>query len=134
MMNPEGRKFEEDVLAPETQEMHSEAEEQREISRRSEEPYVVIGEKSVSYLGVEVPKGQGGRLVPKAEEFKEEYFYLEGHHKLMREVASALLLNKPILLEGGTGVYNKTTTIFIRSSKISQINKSCIFCICSKPC
>jgi len=29
----------------------------------------------------------------------------------MREVASALLLNKPILLEGGTGVYNKTTTI-----------------------
>lgn len=29
----------------------------------------------------------------------------------MREVATALLLNKPVLLEGGTGVYNKTTTM-----------------------
>jgi len=84
---------------------------QKEKFRRNEEPYVVVGEKSVSYLGVEVPKRKGGRLVPKTEEFKEEYFYLEGHYKLMREVASALLLNKPILLEGGTGVYNKTTTI-----------------------
>lgn len=80
-------------------------------NRRSEEPYIVIGEQSVSYLGVEVPKGKGGKLVPGVTEFKEEYFYLEGHYQLMREVATALLLNKPILLEGGTGVYNKTTTI-----------------------
>ncbi len=87
------------------------SEEQKKVSRSSEDPYIVIGEKSVSYLGVEVPKGEGGRLVPKTEEFKEEYFYLEGHITTMREVATALLLNKPILLEGGTGVYNKTTTI-----------------------
>lgn len=86
-------------------------EEQREIPRKPEESYIGIGEKSVSFLGVEVPKGEGGRLVPAAEEFKEEYFYLEGHYVMMREVATALLLNKPILLEGGTGVYNKTTTI-----------------------
>ena len=83
----------------------------REAKRSPEEPYIVIGEKSVSYLGVEIPKGEGGRLVPKAEEFKDEYFYLEGHYTTMREVATALLLNKPVLLEGGTGVYNKTTTI-----------------------
>ncbi|MBI2053999.1 MAG: MoxR family ATPase [Candidatus Staskawiczbacteria bacterium] len=76
-----------------------------------EYPYIVIKEKSVSYLGVEVPKSEGGRLVPKESEFKEEYFYLEGHHETMREIATSLLLNKPILLEGGTGVYNKTTTV-----------------------
>jgi len=86
-------------------------EEKKETPRSPEEPYIMIGEKAVSYLGVEVPKGEGGRLVPKAEEFKEEYYYLEGHYTTMREVATALLLNKPILLEGGTGVYNKTTTI-----------------------
>jgi len=87
------------------------SEAEKETTRSPEEPYIVIGEKSVSYLGVEIPKGEGGRLVPKAEEFKEEYFYLEGHYATMREVATALLLNKPVLLEGGTGVYNKTTTI-----------------------
>ena len=79
--------------------------------KAAEQPYIVAREGSVSYLGVEVPKGQGGRLVPSETEFKEEYFYLEGHYKMMREVATALKLNKPILLEGGTGVYNKTTTI-----------------------
>lgn len=89
----------------------AESKAERETTRSPEEPYIVIGEKSVSYLGVEIPKGEGGRLVPKAEEFKEEYFYLEGHYTTMREVATALLLNKPVLLEGGTGVYNKTTTI-----------------------
>ena len=88
-----------------------ETETEKETPRSPEEPYIVISEKSVSYLGIVVPKGQGSRLVPKAEEFKEEYFYLEGHYTTMREVATALVLNKPILLEGGTGVYNKTTTI-----------------------
>ena len=76
-----------------------------------EYPYIVVKEKSVSYLGVEVPKAEGGRLVPKESEFKDEYFYLEGHHETMREIATSMLLNKPILLEGGTGVYNKTTTV-----------------------
>jgi len=83
----------------------------KESVSNPEQPYITIKDDSVSYLGVEVPKGSGGRLTPDASEFKEEYFYLEGHYQLMREVATALLLNKPILLEGGTGVYNKTTTI-----------------------
>lgn len=76
-----------------------------------EHPYIVVKEKSVSYLGVEVPKSGGGQHVPKAEEFKEEYTYIEGHYMTMREIATSLLLNKPLLLEGGTGVYNKTTTV-----------------------
>ena len=110
MRNPE-QKFEAMVPPSESSEKSEKPEEKKEAPRSPEEPHIVIGEKSVSYLGVEVPKGEGGRLVPKAEEFKEEYFYLEGHYTTMREVATALLLNKPILLEGGTGVYNKTTTI-----------------------
>lgn len=110
MRSPE-QKFEAMVPPGESSEKSEKPEEKKESPRSPEEPHIVIGEKSVSYLGVEVPKGEGGRLVPKAEEFKEEYFYLEGHYTTMREVATALLLNKPILLEGGTGVYNKTTTI-----------------------
>ena len=106
----EGKEMPEQSTA-ESKETETETETEKETPRSPEEPYIVIGEKSVSYLGIEVPKGQGSRLVPKAEEFKEEYFYLEGHHTTMREVATALVLNKPILLEGGTGVYNKTTTI-----------------------
>lgn len=110
MRSPE-QKFEAMAPPSDSSEKPEKQEEKKESPRSPEEPYIVIGEKSVSYLGVEVPKGEGGRLVPKPEEFKEEYFYLEGHHTTMREVATALLLNKPILLEGGTGVYNKTTTI-----------------------
>jgi len=110
MRSPE-QKFEAMVPPSESSEKPEKPEEKKQTPRSPEEPYIVIGEKAVSYLGVEVPKGEGGRLVPKAEEFKEEYYYLEGHYTTMREVATALLLNKPILLEGGTGVYNKTTTI-----------------------
>ena len=110
MRNP-GQKFEAIVPPSESSEKPEKPEEKERAPRSAEEPYIVIGDKSVSFLGVEVPKGEGGLLVPSAEEFKEEYFYLEGHYKLMREVAIALLLNKPILLEGGTSVYNKTTTI-----------------------
>jgi MoxR-like ATPase len=99
------------ILPPDAEKSQPRPSEQVETPRRAEEPYILIGEKSVSYLGVEVPKGQGGRLTPTETEFKEEYFYMEGHHIMMREVATALLMNKPILLEGGTGVYNKTTTI-----------------------
>ena len=110
MRNPE-QKFEALVPPRESGDMPEKPDEKKEAPLSPEEPYITIGEKSVSFLGVEIPKGEGGRLVPKAEEFKEEYFYLEGHYILMREVATALLFNKPILLEGGTGVYNKTTTI-----------------------
>ncbi|MDO8530131.1 MAG: MoxR family ATPase [bacterium] len=92
-------------------ELEAVKEENIEGAVNPEYPYIVVKEKSVSYLGVEVPKAGGGRLVPKESEFKEEYFYLEGHHETMREIATSMLLNKPILLEGGTGVYNKTTTV-----------------------
>ena len=103
MPNPEQR--------PSDPEPQLKQEEVVENITNPEYPYIVAKEDAVSYLGVEVPKAEGGRLVPKESEFKEEYFYLEGHHETMREIATSLLLNKPILLEGGTGVYNKTTTV-----------------------
>ncbi|MEK7540845.1 MAG: AAA family ATPase [Patescibacteria group bacterium] len=104
-MNPEGRKFEEPTGG------EIPVEEAQDIKAIHKEPYIIEKENSVSFLGVEVPKASGGRLVPGIEEFKEEYTFIEGHYQFMREAATALLLNKPILFEGGTGVYNKTTTI-----------------------
>lgn len=98
----EDHKKEQNTLSPE---------EAQEKPVSPEEPYIVIGEDSVSFLGIEVPKAEGGRLVPRKEEAqKSHYTYLEGHYKLMREMATSLVMNKPIIHEGGTGVYNKTTT------------------------
>jgi hypothetical protein len=110
MRNPE-QKFEALVPPSESGDMPEKPEEKEKAPRSPEDPYITIGENSVSFLGVEVPKGPGGELVPLREEAKKSYYtYLAGHYRLMREMAISLLLNKPIIHEGGTGVYNKTTT------------------------
>ena len=66
-------------------------------------PYVIEKEDSVSYLGVEVPKGEGGPLVPDREE-AAKYFYTREDYLLRREMATAIVLNKPMIFEGGTGI------------------------------
>ncbi len=63
----------------------------------------------MSYLGVEVPKGEGGPLVPGRQE-SENYFYTEEDYLLRREMATSIALNKPILFEGGTGI-GKTSAV-----------------------
>jgi len=72
-------------------------------------PYIIEKENSVSYLGVEVPKGEGGPLVPDREE-SAEYFYTKEDYLLRREMATSLVLNKPTLFEGGTGI-GKTSAV-----------------------
>lgn len=71
--------------------------------------YIVDHGESVSYLGVEVPKGEGGPLVPDKQE-SANYFYTEEDHLLRREIATSLVMNKPLLIEGGTGI-GKTSTV-----------------------
>jgi len=73
------------------------------------EPFIVEKDESVSYLGVEVPKGEGGPLVPARQE-SENYFYTEEDYLLRREMATSIALNKPILFEGGTGI-GKTSAV-----------------------
>ncbi|MEK7604412.1 MAG: MoxR family ATPase [Patescibacteria group bacterium] len=73
------------------------------------EPFIVEKDESVSYLGVEVPKGEGGPLVPGRQE-SENYFYTEEDYLLRREMATSIALNKPILFEGGTGI-GKTSAV-----------------------
>ena len=73
------------------------------------EPFIVEKDESVSYLGVEVPKGEGGPLVPGRQE-SENYFYTEEDYLLRREMATSVALNKPILFEGGTGI-GKTSAV-----------------------
>ena len=73
------------------------------------EPFIIEKDESVSYLGVEVPKGEGGPLVPGRQE-SENYFYTEEDYLLRREMATSIALNKPILFEGGTGI-GKTSAV-----------------------
>jgi len=61
------------------------------------------------YLGVEVPKGEGGDLVPNKSAF-ENYYLTKEDYILRREIATSLVLNKPLLLEGGTGI-GKTSAV-----------------------
>ncbi len=85
------------------------------------DPYIVETEKTVSYLGVEVAKGQGGPLVPDRQE-SANYFYTEADYILRREIATSLVLNKPLLFEGGTGI-GKTSAV---SSMCAELNMN--FC------
>ena len=84
----------------------SEKQEEKEISKN---PYFKEKKNSCVYLGVEVPKGKGGDLVPNKEVFND-YFYTEEDYILMREIATALKLKQPYLMEGGTGI-GKTSAV-----------------------
>ncbi len=66
-------------------------------------------EDSCVYLGVEVPKGSGGELVPNKKAF-EDYFYTKEDYILMRELATSMKLKQPLIVEGGTGI-GKTSAV-----------------------
>lgn len=86
-----------------------------DVTKRSEKKelasnkYFEERENSCVYLGVEVPKGSGGELVPDKKAF-EDYFYTEEDYVLMRELATAMRLKQPLLDEGGTGI-GKTSAV-----------------------
>jgi len=102
-------------------------EEKKEVAPKEEEipqegtfalnEYIKETENSVSYLGVEVPKGEGGPLVPDRKE-SSGYFYTEEDYLLRREIATSLALNKPLLFEGGTGI-GKTSAV---ASMCAELN------------
>ncbi len=71
--------------------------------------YLEEREDSCVFLGIEVAKGKGGELVPDKSAF-ENYFLAKEDYVLRREIATALVLNKPLLLEGGTGI-GKTSAV-----------------------
>lgn len=81
------------------------------------EPFIVEKDDSVAYLGIEVPKGEGGPLVPDRRE-SANYFYTEEDYLLRREIATSVALNKPILFEGGTGI-GKTSTVAAMCSELN---------------
>ena len=53
-----------------------ETDEKQEKKETSKNPYFEEKEDSCVYLGVEVPKGQGGDLVPDKENFKDYFLSL----------------------------------------------------------
>jgi midasin (ATPase involved in ribosome maturation) len=62
----------------------------------------------VSFMGVEVEKGRGGRLTPDVTRFSKDV--LTGWDlKLMQKLAVGLELNQQVLLEGGSGIGKSST-------------------------
>jgi len=66
-------------------------------------------EESVSFLGVNVPKGGGGERVPNLDRFSKDVL-TDFDYRLMRDIAVALKLNQGVLIEGGSGI-GKSRTI-----------------------
>lgn len=66
-------------------------------------------ENSVTYLGVELPKGKGGEFCPKKENYGH-YINDEFSLELQKKIATAFKLDQAILIEGGTSI-GKTTTV-----------------------
>ena len=66
-------------------------------------PPIEETDTSVFYLGVEVSKGKGGKLVPDKDFFKE-YSYTAEDYRQMRDLAISIFLHQPYLTEGGTGL------------------------------
>lgn len=67
-------------------------------------------EETVSYLGVELPKGKGGEFCPRKETYERIYINDEFSLDLQKKIATACKLDQPILIEGGTSI-GKTTTV-----------------------
>ena len=78
------------------------------IADRTKNP-IAETEQSVSYLGVELPKAQGGDFCPKRENY-QGYINEEFSLELQRKIATSWKLDQPILIEGGTSI-GKTTTV-----------------------
>lgn len=98
-----------DVPKKPDDEKEKKADGEKEKKEASKNPYFEERESSCVYLGVEVPKGKGGDLVPNKEAFRD-YFYTEEDYVLMREIATALKLKQPYLMESGTGI-GKTSAV-----------------------
>lgn len=67
-------------------------------------------ETSISYLGVELPKGKSGEFCPKRETYEKIYINDDFSLELQKKIATAFKLDQPILIEGGTSI-GKTTTV-----------------------
>ena len=65
-------------------------------------------DESVSFLGVETAKGQGGPKTPPRERFQEDVV-TNFDHKLMRDIAVAFRTHQPIMLQGGSGIGKSRT-------------------------
>ncbi len=78
------------------------------VADRTKNP-IAETEQSVSYLGVELPKAQGGDFCPKRENY-QGYINEEFSLELQRKIATSWKLDQPILIEGGTSI-GKTTTV-----------------------
>ena len=95
-----------------------------EILRPQRQP-IEIKADSVAYLGVELPRGNGGPLTPDLGRFARNVITVEDL-LLMQRVAIAWDLNQPILLEGGSGI-GKTETI---ERMCAQLNRECFYANC----
>ena len=82
-------------------------------------------EGSVYFLGVEVPKGRGGDRVPNPERFSADVL-TDFDFRLMRDIAVALKLNQPVLIEGGSGI-GKSRTI---DRMCSQLDRESYYANC----
>jgi len=77
---------------------------------RAENKPITETEATISYLGVELPKGKGGDFCPKRETYEKRYINDEFSLELQKKIATAFKLDQPILIEGGTSI-GKTTTV-----------------------
>ena len=83
--------------------------------------------ETVSYLGVELEKGDGGDLTPNPERFEDDVltnFDLE----MMKKIAVGLQLGQPVLLEGGSGL-GKTRTV---DRMCAELNREFYIANCHK--
>lgn len=82
-------------------------------------------EKSVSYLGTEVPKGLGGTHVPNLDRFQNDTL-TEYDLRLSQKIAVGLSLNQPILIEGGSGI-GKSQTV---DRMCAELNRESYYANC----
>lgn len=80
-----------------------------EILEQSKDKPILETKDSVYFLGVDVKKGQGGERVVSHEKFKGDVI-TSFDLKLMRDLAVAIKLNQPVIMEGGSGI-GKSRTI-----------------------
>ena len=92
---------------PDNPELH--VSQPKEIERPSNEKPIIETETIVSFMGVEVKKGNGGVRTPDRKVLEEKTF-TKFDLKNFRDIAIGLLMKQPVLLEGGAGV-GKTKTI-----------------------
>ena len=80
---------------------------------------------AVSFMGVALPKGEGGDNVPRLERFKRNVL-TEFDLRLMQKIAVAFELNQPILIESGSGL-GKSETV---ERMCALLNRECYYANC----